>query len=93
MAELRFYGFHYLRVAVAEGANADATDEVEPCFAGAVVKPAPFGPFDFEQERHIVGLSYMAEKELAESGHERWVCGVAVGGGTMPPCHRKYVKV
>ncbi len=49
--ELRPHGRFHPRVAVPQGAHADAGDQVEVGLPGAVVEVQTFGPFDLQRER------------------------------------------
>jgi hypothetical protein len=68
--ELLFGSFHHFRVPVPDDTDADAGDEVEVCFAGTVVQPGSFRPFDFEEERDVARLGDVPEKKLPEVGHD-----------------------
>ncbi len=65
---------HYLGVAVAKAAHADASYEVEVRLAVCIVEVRALGLFDFEQEGDIARLCEVSQEKLSLVGHLVWVC-------------------
>ena len=66
VARLRADRFDDRRVVVADVADRDARDQVDPLFAVRAEQPHAFGALDLEAHREIGSLSDVFEKELSE---------------------------